>query len=170
MYNLETLKSEVSAGKEFKYILFWGGIYSQWYPSPFTIDGIEYPTAEHFMMAKKAELFQDTESLEKIMKTSDPAEAKAIGRKVVGYNDYNWNKIREDVVIQGNKEKFLQNPELRKQLFDSGEDILVEASPYDKIWGIGLSEDDHRASDPLNWRGLNLLGFCIMHVRGMLRG
>jgi ribA/ribD-fused uncharacterized protein len=141
---------------------------SQWYPSRFRVRGVDYATAEHFMMAEKARLFEDGDAHHAILATQTPAEAKALGRTVRGFDGARWDALRCEVVLEGNLAKFEQAPALRAFLLGTGEDVLVEASPHDRIWGIGLSEDDPRARDPFAWRGLNLLGFVLMNARERL--
>ncbi|MCB0033365.1 MAG: NADAR family protein [Anaerolineales bacterium] len=177
--NLDTLQTAVQAGQSFKYLFFWGhtpkqetvtdkSCFSQWFPSPFEVDGVVYPTAEHFMMAGKARLFHDKEILPKILNASHPNEAKKLGRLVANFDGPTWEQHRFEIVVKGNLAKFAQNEPLRKFLLNTGDRILVEASPYDRIWGIGLAADDVKAQDPLQWRGLNLLGFALMAVRSNL--
>lgn len=144
---------------------FWGGFMSQWFPAPFFVDGIHYPTAEHYMMAAKARLFNDTAALARILATPYPKAAKEVGRSVRGYDDRKWTAARYGVVVQGNMHKFKVNTELRIALKATDPCILVEASPVDCIWGVGLREGDPRITNPLNWRGQNLLGFALMEVR-----
>lgn len=146
-----------------RYYLFWDGICSQWALSPFVFNGVEYNTAEQFMMAGKAFVFEDKESLDKIMYSQMPNEQKRLGRKVKGFNNEEWFKFATDIVTIGNIEKFKQNPNLMTSLYTIKQeyDIIVEASPYDKIWGIGLAEDDPRCLIEDEWQGLNLLGVCI---------
>ena len=98
-----------------KFIFFWGGIYSQWCPSPFTIDGVEYNCTEQYMMAKKALLFEDEEAHRKIMSTRLPYEQKAYGRKVKGFDKDKWEAICKDVVYEANLAKFTQNPEMKRK-------------------------------------------------------
>jgi ribA/ribD-fused uncharacterized protein len=117
------------------------------------------------MMAEKARLFGDDEVLDEILSITDPKDAKALGRKVRDFDGARWEKARMDIVVRGNEEKFGQNPNLRKHLVSTKNEILVEASPSDAIWEIGLSRDDARAKDPRTWRGSNLLGFALTHVR-----
>jgi ribA/ribD-fused uncharacterized protein len=157
-------------------VLFWGGIYSQWYRSPFEIDGIKYRTAEHYMMACKARTFGDNETLAAILAESDPSKAKALGRLVRGWSDDVWKQVRFQHVCRGSFEKFRQNPDLLWQLVETGDREIVEASPYDKIWGVGLSEDEalkfwktgqNTIPQPA-WPGLNLLGKALMAARTML--
>lgn len=151
------------------FVLFWNGIYSQWHPSKFTIDGIEYNCCEQYMMAKKALTFNDQESYKMIMYADNPRDQKAFGRRVKNFNADVWAVISREVVYQGNYAKFTQNPELKKQLMETGDREIVEASPYDKIWGIGLGEEDPRALDKSQWQGTNWLGEAIMRVRETLR-
>lgn len=152
-----------------KYIFFWGGIYSQWYRSIFVVDSIEYQCAEQYMMAEKARTFGDEVNLQKILSVDDPKKQKKWGRTVKNYDDDIWSRVRFDVVVRGNYAKFSQNEYLKKQLLATGDKIIVEASPYDKIWGIGLSEYDERCLYEAYWKGQNLLGKAIMKVRDMLR-
>lgn len=176
---LTDLQEDVRKGKHFKYLCFWGhtpkqkdvidkSCFSQWFAAKFEVDGIQYKTAEHYMMAQKAELFADNEIFEKIIRVDHPNEAKALGRKVKNYQENVWLQHRFDIVVNGNIAKFSQHPELKQFLLDTQERILVEASPVDKIWGIGLAADDENAENPLKWKGLNLLGFALMEVRKQL--
>jgi ribA/ribD-fused uncharacterized protein len=147
------------------FVLFWKGQLSQWHPTPFVVDDIIYPTAEHWMMARKASLFKDTETLNKILLTSSPKEAKDFGRQVRNFDDYIWNKNCYDIVVEGNVYKFNQNKKAMDHLINTGKRILVEASPYDNIWGIGLGQDNAIALNPCLWPGKNLLGLALMSVR-----
>lgn len=150
------------------FVLFWGGIFSQWYTHDMVIDGVTYNCCEQYMMAEKARLFGDTESLEAILKTKDPKKQKAFGRGVKNFNPHMWERVCRDVVFRANLAKF-QDPELKKYLLSFGDEEIVEASPYDKIWGIGLSEDDPDALDKSKWQGTNWLGEEIMRVREALK-
>lgn len=152
-----------------KYILFWNGIYSQWYMIPMTIDDIEYNCAEQYMMHQKALLFGDKEIAEEVMKVIHPKDHKALGRQVKGYDEAIWKRACLGIVYKGNLAKFRQNKELQEELLNTGEKVLVEASPVDFIWGIELSENNSDALDPTMWRGTNLLGFTLMLVRNELR-
>ena len=171
----------LAAKKRYKYVFFWGdtprrdgGIdnscLSQWFHAPFTVDGVRYATAEHWMMAGKARLFGDTSSAAAAIAAGHPQQAKSIGRNVRGFDTEVWQRHRFDLVVEGNVHKFAQNSELLSYLLGTGERILVEASPVDRIWGIGLAATDDRAEHPAQWRGLNLLGFALMDVRRTLRG
>ncbi len=174
------LREIASSGRALEYVLFWGpgdadeppgpSCLSQWHPSPFEVQGCRYATAEHYMMAAKARLFGDGERLEQILASADPGRAKALGRQVRGFDGATWGRHRSEIVIRGNVAKFRSSPELLAYLLGTGDAVLVEASPYDRIWGVGLGEEDPRARDPLQWRGQNLLGFALMAVRERLRG
>ena len=177
----EPLLQAIRRGETFDYVLFYGhqprpdgqlgdGCFSQWWTSPFELDGHTYPTAEHWMMAAKARLFGDEETLAKILIASSPSAAKKLGRQVRGFDDARWKAARFDLVTRGNVAKFSSTPKLREHLLATGQTILVEAAPRDQIWGIGLSLDSPAARDPTKWRGLNLLGFALVRARGILRG
>jgi ribA/ribD-fused uncharacterized protein len=152
-----------------KYVFFWNGIYSQWYSSRMTIDGIEYNCCEQYMMHQKALTFGDTIIAEMILESSDPKEQKSLGRKVSGFNKDKWDDVCIGIVFKGNLAKFSQNELLKKTLLSTDDKILVEASPYDKIWGIGLAEDHPDIEDPSKWKGLNLLGWSITMVKKELQ-
>ncbi|MER7999647.1 NADAR family protein [Streptomyces sp. NPDC095613] len=167
-------------GERITYLFFWGhrprrdgtpgpGCLSQWWPSPFTVDGVTYPTAEHWMMAAKARLFKDEEAERSAIEAGNPALAKRAGRLVRGFDESVWERERYGIVVAGSVHKFGHHPELRSFLLATGDRILVEASPTDRVWGIGLAADDERARDPARWRGLNLLGFALMEARERLR-
>jgi ribA/ribD-fused uncharacterized protein len=120
------------------------------------------------MMYAKAKLFSDEGSAEKILASRDPMTQKMIGRKVAGFDLRIWEKKRESIVFVGCREKFAQNPGLRSVLLATAPTELVEASPYDLIWSIGLGERDPRITDRSQWRGKNLLGITLMRVRDAL--
>ena len=174
--NRESLEAAIQRGERFAYLCFWGHqkradgrlaetCFSQWYPAAFVLDGQRYASAEHYMMAEKARLFGDQAALARILHASTPGAAKSLGRKVRDFDEQRWNDQRFDVVVAGNLAKFSQDDDLRAFLLATGRRILVEASPVDRIWGIGLSRDDARAERPEAWRGQNLLGFALMEVR-----
>ena len=147
------------------YEFFYGGYFSQWYPSNFTIDGMLFSTAEKWMMYNKAKFFNDTEIMEEILKLDDPMIIKALGRKVRNFDEKKWASVSYDIVVQGNIAKFTQNREMLKYLMQTFGLEIVEASPTDQIWGIGLSTTDPRRLDKSKWQGQNLLGKAIMEVR-----
>ncbi|MFF3750750.1 NADAR family protein [Streptomyces sp. NPDC002018] len=174
------LVERAERGETLRFLHFWGhtprrdgtlgaSCLSQWWPSPFTVDGVEYATAEHWMMAGKARLFGDEEAARAAVGAASPALAKKAGRLVSDFDGAVWERERFEIVVRGNVHKFGQDAGLRAFLLGTGERILVEASPMDRIWGIGLASDDERAQDPGRWRGLNLLGFALMEARGRLR-
>jgi len=142
---------------------------SQWYPSEFTIYNITFYNAEQFMMYCKARFFGNYLIATKILETSDPDEIKKLGRQVDPFNPVKWAKVAPTFVEIGNIEKFRQNPLLKNYLMDTGNRVLVEASPYDKEWGIGLTSDDSRATDRSQWAGKNLLGKALEDTRGYLK-
>lgn len=177
--DVESLLASLQSGAKQKYLFFWGhtprregvvdaSCFSQWFPADFEIDGQTYLTAEHWMMAEKARLFDDNATREKILSASHPHQAKSLGRKVRGFNEEAWEAERVAIVERGNVAKFKQNEQLRTFLANTHTRVLVEASPVDRIWGIGLASDDARASQPDQWRGLNLLGFALMEVRDQI--
>ena len=130
-----------------KFHFFWNGPFSQWHTSKFEVNGIEYNTCEQFMMAEKARLFKDEKALTAIMYTNDPGSQKAVGRKVQNFDATAWNEVCRLVVYRGNLAKFTQNAVLYDWLMDTGNKIIVEASPYDRIWGIGRHQDEKKAWD-----------------------
>ena len=178
--SVDQLQSLIQGGAQPKYLLFWGhrppaaggvgkGCLSQWWPVTFTVDGLDYRSAEHFMMAAKALLFGDAETAARIRQAPHPGAAKALGRQVHGFREQVWADHRFELVVAGNLAKFGQHPDLGEFLLATGDRVLVEASPQDRIWGIGLAADDERATAPDQWPGLNLLGFALMEVRHRLR-
>ncbi len=178
-YDLDWLLKKYEEMPKTKFLYFWGhqparndqvtqSCMSQWWHSPFTIDCLEYRTAEHWMMAEKARLFSNEELRRRIIACNSPGEAKALGRMVENFDEETWIAHREAIVLEGSIHKFSQHPDLRTFLLSTGDRVLVEASPVDPIWGIGLAADDPRATDPGKWRGLNLLGFALMKTRDLL--
>ena len=152
-----------------KYLFFWHGIYSQWHKTPMIIDGIEYNCCEQYMMHQKALTFGDTEIAEKVMMTANPKDQKGLGRQIKGFEKDKWDSVCLGIVYKGNLAKFTQNPSLMSALLSTGDRLLVEASPLDKIWGIGMSEEDPDVEDPSNWKGLNLLGWSITLVKQQIK-
>ena len=179
-YDRAALKADAAAGKKLKWIHFWGhglegdgsvgqGCLSQWFMADFKVEGRLYSCMEQFMMAEKARLFGDTETLEKIMAAVAPGKIKALGREVRNFEQTEWDKCKYSIILTGNFQKFLQNPELKDFLLRTGDKILVEASPWDRVWGIGMGKNNENAQNPAAWRGQNLLGFALMEVREELR-
>jgi len=177
--SVEALIACARAGQRVRYLSFWGhrpqadgtvgaGCLSQWWPAPFTVDGAAYATAEHWMMAGKARIFGDADAERRALAAGHPEAAKAVGRTVRGFDQEMWERERFGLVVDGSVHKFGQHPQLRDYLLGTGQRVLVEASPVDRIWGIGLARDDERAERPEAWRGLNLLGFALMEARARL--
>lgn len=173
--NRDELRERWETGERFDFYFFYGhkppatgvdaSCLSQWFESGFTIDDIYYPTAEHWMMAEKARLFDDPYHLDQIIAAPDPRTAKAFGRKVRGFDQEKWNAERFDIVYRGNVAKFDQDEELGEFLGSTYGTILVEAAGRDVIWGIGLGQNNPKAQNPITWRGRNLLGFVLTKVR-----
>ncbi len=176
----EQLVSAVASGQSFDFLFFWGhqpspdgtvtkSCLSQWFAAPFEADGKVFHTAEHYMMAHKAELFGQPELAQQILASKDPGKAKALGRKVKHFDEQTWVAHRWDIVVAANVQKFSQHPRLQHYLLGTGSRVLVEASPVDAIWGIGLDARSPDAARPSAWNGLNLLGFALMEARAALR-
>lgn len=160
-----------------RFLFFWKhdtedfyACFSQWYPSDFVVDGVHYNCAEQYMMAEKARIFCDEKTREKILCTADPERIKKLGREVKNFNAERWDNLSEEVVLKGNLHKYGQNKDIMNILLDTGHKIFVEASPYDRIWGIGMTADvAYRHGCPRAWKGLNKLGFILTEVRDILR-
>lgn len=178
-YDRAWLEAEYRADACADFLFFWGhqaakdgritaSCFSQWWPAAFTIDAITYPTTEHWMMAGKARLFGDEETALRIAAAGSPRQAKEFGRQVAGFVPADWDREKRRIVTEGNLAKFSQNGALGDFLLATGDKVLVEASPVDSIWGIGLAADHEDARDPSKWRGDNLLGFVLMDVRDRL--
>ena len=120
-------------------------------------------------MYGKAILFNDIEVANKILNTSDPSRIKKLGREVRGFTEAVWNMQRENVMFQGLYAKFTQNLDLRDKLLATGNLVIAECSPRDRIWGIGLSMSNPDRLDRNKWRGQNLLGYSLMRVRDFIR-
>lgn len=161
------------------YLFFWGHqpsrdgsiiktCMSQWWSSEFTENNVDYKTAEHYMMANKALLFNDQEIFERIIQKESPKDVKDLGRQIRNFDPEIWDNNKFQIVKQGNLLKFSQNEQLKQFLIQTKNKVLVEASPVDKIWGIGLTEDDANSQNPKEWKGENLLGFALMEVRDEL--
>ncbi len=179
-YDINWLTEKFENGETLKFIYFWGHTnkyneavgkfcFSQWYPSSFIVDNITYKTAEHWMMAHKALLFGDTKSFDKIIASDKPGEAKELGRRVLGYEEETWNEKKFEIVKLGNIHKFNQHPDFADYLLKTENRVLVEASPVDTIWGIGLPADSKDIDNIYAWPGQNLLGFALMEVRDFLK-
>ena len=178
-YNIETIKRIVRENPTTEIIYFWGptpdskkitaACLSQWYDCYFEVEGVQYHTTEQYMMASKAKLFGDNEVCQEIMMAYHPLDYKKLGRKVHNFEHELWDARKSEIVVEGNKAKFSQNPDLKEFLLSTEDAILVEASPYDKIWGIGLDKETALKGSVEQWQGENLLGCALMEVRDYLR-
>lgn len=178
-YTIETIKEIVRRSPDTPIVYFWGhtpnsneittACLSQWYDCLFEADGIIYHTAEQYMMANKALLFGDNEVYDKIMTAEKPNKYKKMGREIRNFDSKLWDARKYEIVVNGNKAKFSQNPDLKEFLLSTGDAILVEASPYDKIWGIGIDKETAMKCTVEQWQGENQLGCALMEVRNWLR-
>jgi len=177
---IDDLIAARARGDRTKLLMFWGhtpqrpdvvdkACLSQWYDAPFVVDGQRFATAEHWMMHGKAKLFGDDDIAARVLADDRPAVVKKLGREVQGFDDARWRAHRFELITQGSLHKFRQHAALREWLLATGDLVLVEASPTDTIWGIGLAAASPEANDPSTWRGLNLLGFALMAARSQLR-
>ena len=186
-YNIDWLINEVASGREHKYVAFWQAEegfqfreFSQWYNSPFIVNGRKFVTAEQYMMSEKALLFHDLNSYNRIMSSSSPRECQELGRQVSGFDKQKWDESFREIVFHGNLGKFQSDIALLDVLLSTEDAILIEASPKDDIYGAGLSKSDLLNEDgtlktlPQNWhkkdstkQGENHLGFVLMGVRDL---
>ena len=175
-YNITNI---ITNKTENDFIFFWGHApakdgtitetcLSQWWSCDFYENGILFCCAEQYMMYKKALLFNDFEYAQKIIQCKEAKKIKDYGRLIRNFSEEIWNENKQTIVMQGNMLKFSQNIELKEYLQKTGSKILVEASPYDKIWGIGMKKGADGILSPQEWKGENLLGFIIMDVRDRL--
>ena len=179
--SVEELVAVCGAGGRPRYVNFWGhqpepdgdlgpSCLSQWWPARFETDGEAFASAEHYMMWRKARLFGDESVAAEVLAATSPARAKELGRQVSGFDGAIWHEHRWEIVVSGSLAKFTSDPALTAYLAGTRDHVLVETSPLDRIWGIGLTADDERAADPSRWKGLNLLGFALMEARTRIQG
>lgn len=179
IYNLDALRRAWQAGEKYKFLFFWGhtpaadghvteSCFSQWWSCRFMVEDVAYSCAEQYMMAEKARMFGDNAMLDAILTATHPKEMKAFGRAVQHFDKVQWDSHCYEIVLRGNLEKFRQNPELLGFLLGTKNRILVEASPRDRIWGIGMGKQNPDAENPMKWRGTNLLGFALSEARDRL--
>ncbi|MBB1509960.1 NADAR family protein [Tessaracoccus sp. MC1756] len=178
-YSVSELRTAFAAGAGLDLLLFHGhvpehpgqvdnGCLSEHYPAPFESDGELFRTVEHYIAWRKATLFGDKHSAQRVLRAEAPTTARAIGRTVRPFNDEVWKSHRFDVAVAANVAKFAADPQLADHLRSTGRSVLVNASPIDRVWGIGLSADDPAAQDPTRWPGLNIQGFALMEARRRL--
>jgi len=171
-----------------EYVFYWtkNDFPSHWYPAGFHYKGFYFATVEHFMMVQKAILFEMSDKTKQeiakilskesrytawqILQTSDPKEAKQLGRQVKWFNKKVWEDAVKPVLFLGNLLKYRQDGALQAMLLRYPNRVFVEASPYDKIYGIGLSDSDDRIHDPTNWKGTNWAGEAVTAVRDYIGG
>lgn len=178
--SVDDLLGAIAGGARPRYVFFWGhtprrpnsvdaACLSQWWPARFEAEGHEFGSAEHYMMWRKARLFGDERKAAEIESARSPAHAKALGREVDRFDEAVWEQHRWDIVVAGSLAKFSSDPRLREYLVATRRRVLVEASPVDRVWGIGLTADSEHATSPSQWRGLNVLGFVLMETRERLQ-
>ncbi|NDJ56294.1 NADAR family protein [Enterobacteriaceae bacterium 4M9] len=176
---LQALLAAIDAGEQFSYLWFWShrphprgemtsSCLSLWWDCSFTADGHTWRSAEHWMMAAKAKLFGDETKYAQILDALTPVEAKNLGREIASVDEALWESRSFELLCEGNYHKFSQNPALKAYLLSTGKQVLVEASPVDSLWGIGLAQEHKDAAVPSRWQGQNQLGFALMHVRDRL--
>ena len=168
----ETMPKDADSNTEFQF--FWHeydpfGEFSQWFKSPFVVEGIHYETSEQYMMAKKALLFGDLIRYSLIMNEPDPSKCKKLGQQVQNFDGKVWDSCKEEIIFHANIAKFSQNELAKQLLLSTGDKIIAEASPYDKVWGIQMEANDPDSTNPAKWKGANLLGKTLMKVRDVLR-
>ncbi len=178
-YTIQDIRNRFDKQEKLDFLFFWkpqkanavltNACLCQWHSCTFTVAMRTYFNCEQFMMAQKALLFNDIKIFNKILQTKSPKECKELGRLVKNFNPNKWDNYKYSIVLEGNMAKFSQNENLKNFLLSTEEKILVEASPYDKVWGVGLDEFDKRILNPYNWQGENLLGFALMEVRDCLK-
>ncbi len=161
------------AGKEYPAVYFHlpeepYGFLSNWYPSPFVLNGIQYSSMEQYIMYCKCMLFGDQTAANAILATDDTAEQKEIGRQAKGYLGPVWDGARQIIAYKGLMAKFAQNEDLKERLLETGDAYLVECAKTDKVWACGIRLTDDRRFDAANWEGENILGFALMAVRDSL--
>lgn len=163
------------SARQLPFVFFWkdneeNGYLSNWYRRKFVIDDFEYLHVEQYMMAQKAKLFHDSARYTAILRATNPWECKDLGRQVTPFDAKTWNAVKYDVVKDGNRAKYEQNPDLKKLLLATGNAVLAEASPKDKVWGIGLDAQTAASTDMSEWPGQGLLGLALMELRKEFSG
>lgn len=152
-----------------KYFFFWKHRLSQWHIVEFTVMGVTYNCCEQYMMTQKAILMKDSESAKVILEEKNPAMHQKLGRKIKNFDQKLWDKNKYTIVLTGNLARFTQSQKCRELLLATGDKEICESSPYDLVWGCGLSQEDPRILDKNNWRGENLLGMILTQVREVIK-
>ena len=178
-YSLSKLKTDFNKGKKIDFLFFYGhtndkneitkSSLSQWYIKDFKENNLTFNCMEKYMMYNKALLFDDKKIAEEILNNNQPKAIKELGRKVSNFKDEIWDKVKYTIILKGNYYKFSQNNDLRNFLLNTKNKVLVEASPYDKVWGIKMKYDNENIENPFFWQGENLLGFALMEVRDEIK-
>lgn len=158
------------------YVFFWDGPFSNWYPAIFHMDtgnaqydAVRFSSSEQAMMFFKAHAFDDVESAAAILATQSPREQKAIGRAVKNFDSKIWDSVCIDVVTRILVCKFRASPYLKDVLLNTKNKHIVEASPFDTVWGIGMGVKNPDILDVSAWKGKNYLGICLMHTRAIIK-
>ena len=178
-YSLEKLRKDFNSGKKIDFLFFYGhtndkkevtkSSLSQWYIKDFKENDLLFNCMEKYMMYNKALLFDDKDIANEILNNNQPKAIKELGRKVKNFNDELWDKMKYKIVFTGNYYKFSQNTDLRNFLLSTKNKVLVEASTYDKVWGIKMKYNDENIENPFCWKGENLLGFALMEARDEIK-
>ncbi len=151
-----------------KYVFFWGSEFSNWYPSEFEYKDNRFSNSEQAFMWEKANHFSDNIIAESILQTPNPGLNKALGRQVANFDAKEWTRVSYQIMVDVCFNKFRQDKELKELLLSTGNKIIVEASPEDRIWGIGMHWRNEDCLDETKWMGQNLLGKALMEVRDRL--
>ena len=152
------------------YTFFWldnekYGEFSNWFERAFVIDDFKYFCVEQYMMAQKAKMFHDADNYTKILRANTPKGCKWLGKQVKPFDNKAWDAVKYDIVKRGNRAKYEQNSDLKELLLSTGNSIIAEASPKDKVWGIAMDAETAAVKDPSEWSGQNLLGKILMELR-----
>lgn len=148
-----------------QFAAFWGSVFSNFYPCKFELEGKTWNCSEQYFMYHKALVFDDTETAEKILKTTEAADAKKLGRQVKNFDDKVWDIYKYHFMYKGVYAKFSQNKDLQEAMGKLHDKYFVEGSPIDGVWGVKLDWRDERIQDPAEWNGQNLLGKVLNEVR-----
>lgn len=155
--------------EEFTFFYRSASPFSNWFSCSFRDDdGVVYNCSEQYMMAEKAKLFGDDSTAKKILAALHPWEQKSLGRTISNFDKKTWEDNAKKIVYRGCYFKFTQNAALLDKLIETTGTLLVEASPTDTVWGIGMSENDPNCHDQTKWKGSNWLGEVLTELRDNL--